>query len=76
MNRRLKTIALVISVILCLIILADSRKISIAREALSSPDQNPEMVGAIAHQLTVRLIGDYTAGSGVIIGHQGSTYQV
>ncbi len=76
MNRRIKTIALGISLMLCLIFLADMRHFSIARENLSSPERNPAIVSAIAHQLTVRLIGDYTAGSGAIVGHQGSTYQV
>jgi S1-C subfamily serine protease len=76
MNRRLKTIALGISLVLCLIFLGDIRHFSIARENPSSSDRNPAIVSAIAHQLTVRLIGDYAAGSGVIIGHHGSTYQV
>lgn len=76
MNRLLKTIAIAISLAFCLIILADSRNISIARETISQENQPPETVAAIARPLTVRLLGDYVAGSGAIVAHQGSTYRV
>lgn len=81
MNRRLKIIAQVISLMLGWMLLTGVREFSIARESiakenLSPSEQNPAIVSTIAHQLTVRLMGDYAAGSGVLIGHQGSVYQV